>query len=470
MKDIMRFGLWGLWVVVMPCAAQLPIELGVDHAAFAYDDQESMIEVYLSFGAASLQYANAEDGFEARVPASISLWRATDAALEGTPDDAVWLTEQDLVFAASDTSALSEGQFYVRQVRVPASPGEYEIRIQVIAPSGQQVEARRDVIVPEFSDADRTALSDITLATTIVRSDDREDPFYKNGLVILPNANQLYGEGMTKLFYYAEAYNVGMAVADSDEYTLLAYIAEANRPGPMPDLQKRTRRSVRNTDVLLGSFPLDGLVTGSYFLRLVVLNDANEAQVEQNRKFFVYNPSVQVEVVVQEATSFETSEYASIPEEEVSKGLKHIRVISTELEDRRLRRIEDLDERRRFLREFWLARDPNPGTPANEFRDEFYGLLQYANERYSIRGVEGWDTDRGQTLIKYGQPSAIEPHLYDRAFKPHELWNYNSIPGEGQALFVFADLDGFGLFEMVHSTVAGERKLANWQQEISNSY
>ena len=81
--------------------------------------------------------------------------------------------------------------------------------------------------------------------------------------------------------------------------------------------------------------------------------------------------------------------------------------------------------------------------------------------------MEGWKTDRGRAYIKYGSPSNIEPHLYDRGFKPYELWEYNNIPGAGHALFVFADLTAFGEFELIHSTVAGERKLVNWIDELS---
>lgn len=116
--------------------------------------------------------------------------------------------------------------------------------------------------------------------------------------------------------------------------------------------------------------------------------------------------------------------------------------------------------------DFWKLRDPNPRTPINEFQEDFNSRLQYASDRYTTNFEEGWNTDRGRTLIKYGTPSAIEPHLYDRDMRPHEIWEYNNIPGEGQAIFIFADVDGFGMFEMIHSTVSGERKLANWQREL----
>jgi hypothetical protein len=60
----------------------------------------------------------------------------------------------------------------------------------------------------------------------------------------------------------------------------------------------------------------------------------------------------------------------------------------------------------------------------------------------------------------------IEPHLYDRDMIPHEIWQYNNIPGEGRAVFVFADRNSFGRFELIHSSVPGERSLPDWQEEL----
>ncbi|MCZ6706160.1 MAG: GWxTD domain-containing protein, partial [Bacteroidetes bacterium] len=231
---------------------------------------------------------------------------------------------------------------------------------------------------------------------------------------------------------------------------------------------KRSRRKINNPDVLVGSFDVSQLASGSYFLRLAVLSEDNEAVTEQSQKFFVYNPFVeraQPTIVMDE--SFEMSRYADMTEEEVELSIKHIRIIATEAERRRVRGIQDLDERRRFLMDFWMMRDPVPGTPINEFQEDFFSRLQYANDRYSTNFEEGWDTDRGRTMIKYGPPSGIQPHLFDSGVIPYEIWEYNNIPGEGRAEFIFADRDGFGSFELIHSTVVGERKLAGWLQELT---
>ncbi len=462
----------GLFLVAVNGIAQPGPQIGIDYASFAYDDQESLVELYMAFEANSLAYVTEDSIYRSVVPLALKLSRSSDVDLNLTSDTPVWSQENNLNFSLRDTSAIREGQVFLRQIRLTVPPGEYELEADLSTLYQDPLRASRDLIIPDYNDQDRCLISDITLASKIMPSNDREDPFYKNGLYILPNANQLYGEGSENLFYYAEAYGTQCVDPVRDEYTLLSYITEANRSTSIPGLQKRSKRSSRPTDILVGSFDLGSLNSGTYFLRMVILNHANEAMVEQSRKFFVFNPQVDSlqTTLVSDAVTFETSTYASMPVEEVENGLAHLRVIATDQESRRIKRVKDLDERRRLLMDLWNVRDPTPATGVNEFRDEFYSLLMYANERYSAQRVEGWETDRGNVLLRYGRPTVIESHMYERGLKPYEVWKYNNIPGEGQADFVFADLDGFGDFELIHSSVAGERKLPNWIQRISNSF
>ncbi|QXD16375.1 GWxTD domain-containing protein [Rhodocaloribacter litoris] len=446
-----------------------PVQVDVDHAAFAYDDRHALMEVYLAFAARDLTYQRAEAGYSARLPVDLALLHSTLPGLPAAPEAPVWQDSLTLQFVVPDTSALLTGQRFVHQLRTAVPPGEYTLRVIIPGdPARQRAELtlQRDVFIPDFSNPGLVGLSDLTLATAIEPSRDRENPFYKNGLVIRPNANQLFGSNLRRLFYYGEVYNLPAVLGDDASYTVLAYIAEANLPQPLPDYQQRTQRPVRHPDVLAGSFDISRLPSGSYFLRIALLNEANEALAEQARKFFVYNPGVERAGPTLVETDFENSQYAAMSEEEVSRAFAHIDLIATEQERRRMKGLRTLEARQRFLMEFWDKRDPNPNTTVNEFKDEFYQRLQYANDRYTSSLAEGWETDRGRILIKYGLPTNIEPHLFDRGVAPHEIWVYNNIPGEGQAQFIFADRNGFGQFELIHSTVAGERRLANWQEEL----
>jgi len=97
------------------------------------------------------------------------------------------------------------------------------------------------------------------------------------------------------------------------------------------------------------------------------------------------------------------------------------------------------EEREGFLRTFWKRRDPTPESPVNEYREEHYRRLEYANKNY-FEGKAGWRTDRGRTYIMFGPPDFFETNpgggrgfLFDpsgpTAEFPSEVWTYRSIPG-----------------------------------------
>ncbi len=120
-------------------------------------------------------------------------------------------------------------------------------------------------------------------------------------------------------------------------------------------------------------------------------------------------------------------------------------------------------ERDLFIEAFWNHRDPTPGTPKNEFREEHYQRVNYAN-RYFGRGVPkpGWKTDRGQMHILLGEPRDIsrvtgEPELHN-----NETWFYQGLTRLGlPAAFnlVFYQKEGFGEYILYSPTIDGPQAL-----------
>src|SRR4030081_3347238 len=91
--------------------------------------------------------------------------------------------------------------------------------------------------------------------------------------------------------------------------------------------------------------------------------------------------------------------------------------IITDEERTAFRRLQTDDEREQFIEQFWLRRDPTPDTVENEFKEEHYRRIQYANDRFAS-GIPGWKTDRGRIYIIWGPADEIESHpsggSYDR--------------------------------------------------------
>jgi GWxTD domain-containing protein len=91
--------------------------------------------------------------------------------------------------------------------------------------------------------------------------------------------------------------------------------------------------------------------------------------------------------------------------------------IITDEERKAFKTLKTDEERDQFIEQFWLRRDPDPDTPENEYKEEYYQRIQYANEKFSS-GIPGWRTDRGRIYVKFGKPDEIESHpsggSYDR--------------------------------------------------------
>ncbi len=451
--------------------AQLPIAVDMDVATFAYSDTESILDIYMSFGAETLSYYTDSTGFRSDLPLSFSVKPSSVGQLDVESVDPIWADAINLSFALSDTAGIEQGQHFIHQLRTVVPPGEYELSINIpedLVKGRRSIEIRRDLIVNNFSD-EGARLSEMTLATSIRSSKDRENLFYRNGLIIQPNPNLLYGEALPQLFFYAEAYNL-LPTDDETKYTSLSFITKASSSVAERGMTQRTERDRRSPDVLIGSFNTEGLVSGSYNLHLALLDEDNESVAEQVKKFFVYNPSIQrQEVVTNELEDYEAQQYAAMTVEELEDAFKHIEEIATDSERKQIGKLKDDDFRRTYLMNFWKKRDPDTSTPVNEYKEEFYSRLQYAKERYANKFNDGWNTDRGRVILKYGIPTAVEPHHFDRNTAAHEIWEYNNIQGQGQSMFIFADVGGFNEFELLHSTVTGERQSPNWRAELQGS-
>ncbi len=99
-------------------------------------------------------------------------------------------------------------------------------------------------------------------------------------------------------------------------------------------------------------------------------------------------------------------------------------------------------ERDHFIQQFWARRDPTPDTPENEFKQEHYRRIAYANAHFASDVAAGWKTDRGKAYIIWGPPDEMESHpnggtMAFGAFtttSPAEVWRYRYAEGSNPPL------------------------------------
>jgi len=153
-----------------------------------------------------------------------------------------------------------------------------------------------------------------------------------------------------------------------------------------------------------------------------------------------------------------------IPEKQKQKNAKALRIelsktyrkwldedvhwIITDEEKSAFMQLSNDEERDQFIEAFWQRRDPTPDTEENEYKEEHYRRIAYANEHFAA-GIPGWKTDRGHMYIVYGPPDEIDSHpsggSYERPTEegggetstfPFEQWRYRYIEGIGQEVII----------------------------------
>ncbi len=125
-----------------------------------------------------------------------------------------------------------------------------------------------------------------------------------------------------------------------------------------------------------------------------------------------------------------------------------VRWIISDEERAAFKQLSNDEERDSFIEAFWQRRDPTPDTVENEFKEEHYRRIAYANEHFAA-GIPGWKSDRGRIYIIYGPADEIESHpsggTYDRPMEegggttstfPFEDWRYRYLEGIGQEVII----------------------------------
>ena len=456
-------------------AQGLPFQLDLDTGSFLYGGGQSLLEIYVSVGVHTLDFEATDDGYAAAVPVMLQVVPASSSAPEGSAREAVFEEALDLRFVVPDTLMLAQGREYVEQVRATVPPGEYDVIAIVQGDASQgraELELRaNDVTVPDYENLEGAAVSSIQLASSISRAQEGADEFVKSGLEIQPNPTAVFemnrdGVGMQTVPYYAEIYGADAALSDGS-YTVLAYLAQSNRPNPLPDYQQRTERPVRPVDVIVGRFDITDLPSGTYYLRIAALNAANEPVAERGQKLYVVNPSVESADAFAGGLDFEELLFSGMSEEEVDLEIEQIEAIADGSEQAQARRATTLEQKQGFLAAFWRERDFDPNPNINGARRQFLQRLNVVKDRYREPFTDGFRTDRGRAFLKYGPPTQVDERRFDSESIPYVVWTYDNIPGEGRSQFIFADRYTSGRMELIHSDVTGEVSLPNWERELT---
>ena len=448
MKKIFLFLLLARAVWAQDSLKQAALEVVTDYACFR-ENTSIRLEIYYSLSSDSLSLTptDSQSGGAGKNLAYVLAYLDLFTA-EGRPVDSLSKTTAFRVARTDTTNELSEILDFL------VAPGNYRVYLSLWdMKSGKTGRDTLEVTVPDFSSSG-LSFSSLQLARLI--TDKKRSPeasyYKKGGRLIVPNPPATYSLDDPRLYFYAEIYGLAPARPELKNFDLEYAILN-----PAGDTLKSSgfhKHPKEEPAALSGSVDLSMLSPGEYSLLLSARDPAIGGTASRSKSFWLFPPSTRPPVAEEELDYFPKVTHFLLTHQEKA-----------------LYRASNRTGQLNFINEWWQKHDPNPETPENEYKWEAYRRFMQAVDRFSrsASAQDGWQTDRGRVLMLYGEPNNVEQSPAAPDNLPWQKWEYTRIAAGRQGLFVFADLRGLGNYELVHSTVPGEKQDPNWENLLNQN-
>ncbi len=429
----------------------------VDYAKFKFNEDTLYVEVYYAISARALKIAQVENRNHLKAEIKIDIYNEDNSEIVTSRNYSV----ENLLSGDIEQSL---NRFLTGLVGFSLAPAKYNLSFSVIdLNDGQNKHSISFPLDVQNFSGSNFSISDIQLCSNIIENSENSNSyFYKNSYETFPNPSALFGEGLPTLFYYTELYD--LQVGDrANQLKLLISIFDYQGKERIKKEKYISRKF--NSVVEVGALSLAKLPSGSYTLALTLVDTATRYGIVSTKRFFVYNTQVKEDVSSKFAEAdVLSSEFNVMSEEELNSTFLMSRYVASGAEMDQWDKIGDLDGKKNFLFKFWKLRDPDPLSPRNERKIEYFERIKHTNQQFSTPRMEGWKSDRGRVYIVYGEPSEIDRFPSEMDAYPYEIWSYHHI--EGGVIFVFGDITGISQMQLLHSTHRGEMRDENWFNRI----
>ncbi|NUN71243.1 MAG: GWxTD domain-containing protein [Bacteroidetes bacterium] len=381
----------------------------VDVLGFSSGDSlTTRVDIYLQVPYDDIQFVKKNDRYTGSYEVTVNFLTDDNASVA----EKIW-TEEVRVPVFEYTESKKTASLTRRSIDM--QPGIYTIRVQVKDLESKKVSyVVKKILVGNYFRKE-LALSDVMLVNRSAAEGERR--------AITPNISGDIGERNNSFSIFFEVYTDG-----SIDSLLLHYTITDSKGKEF--LNTVQRFNVNGTkDQVITRFDSAKYAPGAYVLTVdarSTLAEPGSLPIVKKRMFVVRSGNMPVSI------------------SDVSLAVKQMRYIAKADEYDQIDETEDPDEKRRLFDAFWKKRDPSPGTDLNEYMEEYYSRVEYANKHFS-HYQQGWRTDMGMVFILFGSPNNVERHPFDIDSKPYEVWTYF----EYNRSIVFVDESGFGDYRLL---------------------
>jgi GWxTD domain-containing protein len=349
--------------------------------------------------------------------------------------------------------------------RYPLIDGDYDLEIKI--KDINRADNIFEKIIPVRLNYvnEKVQISDIQLIDTYVASDLKNTVSVKNGYYLEQHTTDLYEIFMKELTFYIEVYDTDKYI--NADYVVKYYVDKKGKNEGEPLLMRYKRMQPQSTNAMILTLNIADLPTGDYTLYFEVKNRKNELIIGKSIEFKRANPFLGVTLEAYQQTPV----IGSFVEEMMSKQVTYcLKTIAVNINQNLVRDLNELIksdlffDKKRFLYTYWLTKDHN--TPEVTFF-EYMKKVDEANKRYNGTVGHGFQSDRGNIFLRFGEPNEIIREVSDNVAPPYEIWRYNSLEHQQDVKFVFYDPDLAGNnFILLHSTKRGEVNNPQWKRQL----
>lgn len=220
--------------------------------------------------------------------------------------------------------------------------------------------------------------------------------------------------------------------------------------------------------VLKGELDLTGLPEGTYSMAVTVQVGGVTSKREQS-----FTMAGLEETLSREAERLEREQrtdagyFGAMNEAQLDSAAAPLVYIARPADRLNLYKDLSVDAKRRWLTQFWVARDLTPGLDQNETRENFYNAVAYANQAFKEGGrrtTPGWRSDRGRIYAKYGPYDELLDRVAVGQAPNYQVWRYTQ---QKDRYFIFIDQSNMGAFELVYSNDLTEVSKPGWMERLT---
>ncbi|MCI0493939.1 GWxTD domain-containing protein [candidate division KSB1 bacterium] len=374
----------------------------------------SRLQIYLKILYEELQFTLGENNYQAKYEVSAVILDEKGNQVDGKSAD-------ETVAAESYDQTNSRQDYSISYLKFDLFPGKYKISLSVTDLETQQTKIIKDEVRLQDFSSKELMTSDLSFVRNVVIDSLGVKSFH-------PDVSNCIKDLTSELFIYFEIYS---KIQEDENYSISYSVKKVKGKQIVKDEYRRSKDGARTLEFF--QLSSSKLSQGAYQIEISVTGKGSKAEI--NKIFFI--------------------RWANMPSSvtDINLAIQQLKYIANKKDIDKLNKVASDEKLDKFV-EFWKDHDPTPGTQTNEWMDEYYRRIQYANENFSIFR-EGWKTDMGMIYIIFGPPSDVERHPFDSDSKPYEIWYYNNI----NKYFVFMDESGFGEYRLLTRSWESWREL-----------